>query len=187
MEPTPAWIGIDVAKDWLDVAAKQERPWRTPNDDGGISQLVAWLAERQPAVAVLEATGGREEALVAALMLAHLRCVVVNPRQVRDFARATGRLAKTDGIDAQVLALFGERVQPDIRPLPDAETRQLAALVTRRRQLVEMLVTEKARLSTAAAAVRENLKQHIGWLERCGRRGSRAAPGDSVELVVAGA
>jgi len=168
MEPTFAWIGIDVAKDWLDVATEPREPtWRSPNDERGIAQLIRWVAERQPAVVVLEATGGRERALGAALMADQLPFVVVNPRQVRDFARATGRLAKTDVIDAQVLALFGARLRPEVRPLPDAETRQLAALVLRRRQLVGMLITEKNRLDTAAPAVQENLREHIRWLERC--------------------
>lgn len=167
MEPQARWIGIDVAKDWLDIASATESPWRCANDEPGVAQLTGWLAERQPAVAVLEATGGYERALVEALLLAGLPFVVVNPRQVRDFAKATGRLAKTDALDARMLALFGERVRPPIRPVPDAETRHLHALVTRRRQLQEMLTMEHHRLRTAAPSVRGNLEEHLGWLERC--------------------
>jgi transposase len=117
-------------------------------------------------VVVLEATGGLECPLVAALAAAHLPVVVVNPRQVRDFARATGRLAKTDAIDARVLAQFGEAVEPQPRPLPDQATQELAALVTRRRQLVQMLTAEKNRLRIAARPVRRDIQQHIRWLER---------------------
>lgn len=167
MVPANVYVGIDVAKDWLDVA---ERPdgaaWRVPNDEPGIASLVERLAERAPAVVVLEATGGLESALAAALAAAQLPVVVVNPRQVRDFARATGRLAKTDALDAQVLAQFGEAVAPQPRPLPEAATQELAALVARRRQLVEMLTAEKNRLRTAARSVRRDLQEHIRWLER---------------------
>jgi transposase len=115
---------------------------------------------------VLEATGGIELPLVGALAAAGLPVVVVNPRQVREFARATGRLAKTDAIDAQVLARFAEAVQPALRPLPDAATQQLSSLVTRRRQVIEMLTAEKNRLRTTAPAVRDHVKEHILWLER---------------------
>lgn len=156
-----------MAKDWLDVA---ERPgdaaWRVRNDEPGIAALVERLREREPAVVVLEATGGLEYPLAAALAAAHLPMVVVNPRQVRDFARATGRLAKTDALDAQVLAQFGEAVEPQPRPLPDQAHQELAALVMRRRQLVEMLTAERNRLRTAARAVRRDIQQHIRWLER---------------------
>jgi len=160
-------VGIDVAKDWLDVGERpDDAAWRVRNDEAGIAALVERLGQREPAVVVLEATGGLEWALAAALAAAHLPVVVVNPRQVRDFARATGRLAKTDAIDAQVLAQFGEAVEPPPRPLPDQATQELAALVTRRRQLVEMLTGEKNRLRTARASVRRDIQEHIRWLER---------------------
>jgi len=115
------YIGIDVAKEWLDIAARPEGDaWRARNDEVGISELVGQLVERAPQLVVLEATGGLETALAAALTTAALPVVIVNPRQVRDFARATGQLAKTDAIDARVLAQFGEAVGPEPRPLPEA-------------------------------------------------------------------
>lgn len=156
-----------MAKDWLDVAERPgDKAWRVPNDERGIAGLVAGLRQRKLAVVVLEATGGLEYPLAAALAAAHLPTVIVNPRQVRDFARATGRLAKTDAIDAQVLAQFGEAVEPQPRPLPDHMHQELAALVMRRRQLVAMLTTEKNRLRVAARSVRGDIQQHIRWLER---------------------
>ena len=160
-------IGIDVAKDWLDVARRPDgEALRVPNDEAAIAALVERLAQWKPAVVVLEATGGMEYPLVAALAAAQLPVVVVNPRQVRSFARATGRLAKTDAIDALVLALFAEAVRPALRPLPDVATRQLSGLVTRRRQVIEMLTAERNRLRAAAPAVRDHIKEHILWLQR---------------------
>jgi transposase len=160
------YVGIDVAKDWLDVA---QRPggeaWRVSSDETGIAALVERLKGVRPTLVVLEATGGLQIATVAALAVAGLRTAVVNPRQVRQFAGATGRLAKTDAIDAQVLAQFGEAVQPEVRPLPGATTRELSALVNRRRQLIEMLTAEKNRLRLATENVRPNIEAHIRWLE----------------------
>jgi len=133
---------------------------------GGIRELVARCQGLTPTLIVLEATGGYEAAVVAALATAGLPIVVANPRQVRDFAKATGQLAKTDAIDAQVLALFAERVRPEPRPLPDEAAQALEALLTRRRQLVEMLTAERNRLLIARPAVRRDLQQHIRFLER---------------------
>jgi transposase len=135
-------------------------------DEPGLSQLLAWLQTVTPSLVVLEATGGLEVALTSALVLAGLPVVVVNPRQVRDFAKATGQLAKTDAIDAQILARFAEAIRPEPRPLPDEHTQVLAALVTRRRQLIEMLTAEKNRLASARPTIRKNLRAHIAWLER---------------------
>lgn len=162
------FIGIDVSKDRLDVA---QRPvaasWSVANSEDGINELVQRLIEVEPALAVLEATGGLEVPVVAALVAAHLPAVVVNPRQARDFARATGQLAKTDAIDAGILAHFAEAVRPGVKPLPDEATRELDALLTRRRQLIEMRVAEKNRLQrTAAQRVRRDIQKHIHWLER---------------------
>jgi len=165
VNPAPIYVGIDVGQRRLDVAHGTEAWWVT-NDDRGIAELVARLKALRPTQVVLEATGGIELPLVGALAAAEVPVVVVNPRQVRQFAKATGRLAKTDAIDAQVLALFAERVQPALRPLPDAATRQLNSLVTRRRQVIEMLTAEKNRLRTAAPAVRGYIEEHILWLER---------------------
>ena len=123
------------------------------------------LEELSPALVVLEASRGLELALVASLGAAGLPVVVVNPRQVRDFARATGKLAKTDALDAQVLALFAERVQPTPRPLPDADALALSGLMARRRQLVAMIVAERNRLDRALPPVRPGIQEHIAWLE----------------------
>jgi transposase len=162
-----SFIGIDVAKATLEYACRPRGEAGTvANDDPGIRALVERLHPHAPTLIVLEATGGYEAAVVAALATAGLPVVVANPRQVRDFARATGQLAKTDAIDAQVLALFAERVRPMPRPLPDEAAQALDALLTRRRQLVEMLVAERNRLLVARPAVRRDLQQHIRFLER---------------------
>jgi transposase len=161
------FIGIDVAKAQLDFACQPSGETGTvPNDDGGIRVLVERLQGCPPTLIVLEATGGYEAAVVAALATAGFPLVVANPRQVRDFAKATGQLAKTDAIDAQVLALFADRVRPSPRPLPDDAAQALDALLTRRRQLVEMLTAERNRLLVARSPVRRDLQQHIRYLER---------------------
>lgn len=161
------YVGIDVAKDALEVAqTSDEESLAVGNDEGGIAELIQRLSQLEPALVVLEATGGLERVLVAALSLARLPAVVINPRQVRQFARATGRLAKTDRIDARILAQFGQTLKPEVRPLPDAATEELRALVTRRRQVVEMLTAERNRLQTAARRVRGDIERHVRWLER---------------------
>ena len=161
------FVGVDVSKATLDVAVLPTgESWSVPNEDGAVAGLVAELQERHPELIVLEATGGLETRAVVALGQAGLPVVVVNPRQVRDFARATGELAKTDRIDAGVLALFGERIRPEARPLPDAAARELDALMARRRQIIEMLTAEKNRLDMAAKPVRKGIRDHIRWLER---------------------
>ena len=166
--PTPAlFVGIDVSKSSLDVATSQSgEAWRVPNDAGGIDALDARITALGPALVVLEATGRYEAPCAAALATAGVPTAVVNPRQVRNFARSTGRLAKTDALDAAVLALFAERVRPEPRPLPDAASEALAALLARRRQLLPMLVAEKNRAHVAAPAVRKGLAKHVRWLER---------------------
>ena len=141
--PTPVFVGVDVAKDRLDVhVLPSGEALAVPNNDAAVLQLTTILAGLSPALVVLEATGGYEARLAADLAAAGLPVAVVNPRQVRDFARATGRLAKTDRIDAALLALFAERIRPEPRPMPDAQGRALAELVARRRQVVEMVVME---------------------------------------------
>jgi len=166
VEGTPIFVGIDVSKAGLDVAV---RPMGSrefvANDAAGIEILVERLRELQPALIVLEATGGVERAVTRALASAEFPVVVINPRQVRDFAKATGQLAKTDTIDAAVLARFGEAVRPALRPLPDEVTWELRAVVTRRRQLTEMIVAETNRLSGASKAVRKRINAHLRWLE----------------------
>jgi transposase len=167
MTAPAVFVGIDVAKATLDVVVRPSGAcWQLPNEDAAIKTLVARLAALPPTLLVLEATGGFERAIVAALAGAGLPVVVANPRQVRDFARATGQLAKTDAIDAAVLALFAERVRPEPRPLPDTAAQALDALLTRRRQLLEMLVAEKNRLGLARSPIRRGITQHIRWLER---------------------
>jgi transposase len=167
MAETAAVVGIDVAKAHLDVAVRPTgAAWRVANDAPGIAALVDRLRSDAPVAVVLEATGGCEVPLVSALVEADLPVAVVNPRQVRDFARATGRLAKTDALDAAVLARFAEAVRPPLRPLPDAAHVELGALVTRRRQLVEMLTAERNRLGTAPERVRPHLREHVRWLEQ---------------------
>jgi transposase len=162
-----SFIGIDVAKARLEFARRPSGETGTvANDDGGIRALVDRCQALPPTLIVLEATGGYETAVVAALAAAGLPVVVANPRQVRDFAKATGQLAKTDALDAQVLALFAERVRPAPRPLPADAVQGLDALLTRRRQLVEMLTAERNRLLVARPTVRRDLQQHIRFLER---------------------
>ena len=160
------FIGIDVSKKSLDVCVRPAaEAWRTDNASGPIAELVARLVSLSPTLIVLEATGGLQTPLVVALAEATLPVAVVNPRQVRDFAKALGRLAKTDKIDAAVLAHFAEAVRPELRALPDTETRQLEALLVRRRQLVEMIVAEQSRLTTALPAVQPDIRDHVTWLK----------------------
>lgn len=167
METGPLYIGIDVSKAQLDVA---ERPSgeRTviPHTEQDIASLVEHLRIRRPACVVLEATGGLQAALASALAVAGVPVAVVNPRQVRDFARATGQLAKTDAIDAHILARFAEAVRPTPRPLPDEATRAFSALLTRRRQLIEMLVAEQHRRRTAPRPIQRQIQAHLTWLKR---------------------
>jgi len=158
-------VGIDVSKGTLDVAvAPTGQQWRVSNTEEGLGPLVKRLQGLSPALVVLEATGSLEVPVAAALGAAGLPVAVVNPRQVRDFARATGKLAKTDKLDAQVLALFAERVRPVPRPLPEPQTQELTALLARRRQIVAMLVTEQNRLDRALPRVRPGIQEHIAWL-----------------------
>jgi transposase len=164
---TTTFVGLDVSKTEIEgVARPGDAVLRVPHTDDGIAGLVAKLQELRPTLVVLEATGGYEVNLSTALAIAGLPVAIVNPRQVRDFAKALGRLAKTDAIDAHVLALFAERIRPEPRGLPDEAHQELAALIARRRQLIEMLVAERNRLALAPEAVRTDLRQHIRWLER---------------------
>lgn len=166
MNPERLYAGIDVAKAQLDVAVRPtNQQWSVPNEEAGIAELVARLQALSPALVVLEATGGLELPVVAALAATGLPVVVVNPRQVREFARATGKLAKTDRLDAQVLAHFGQAVHPAPRPLPDSQAQALEALLSRRRQIVGMLTAEKNRFLRARPSVREDIQRHIAWLE----------------------
>lgn len=166
MEESSIFIGIDVSKARLDVAIRPSGESESvANDKTAIKALVKHLGEIQPALIVLEATGGVERQLTRALASAELPVVVVNPRQVRDFAKATGQLAKTDAIDAVVLARFAETVRPVLRPLPDEVTLELRALIARRRQITEMMVAERNRLRGASQSVTKRIDAHIRWLE----------------------
>ena len=164
---TPVFVGIDVSKATLDVAVRPTgETWTSANATDGIDALVARIVALAPALVVLEATGRYEAPCAAALASAGVAVAVVNPRQVRDFAKATGRLAKTDALDAAILALFADRVRPDPRPLPDAESEAFAALLSRRRQLITMMVAEKNRAHVAAPSVAKSVAKHVRWLEK---------------------
>lgn len=148
----PSYIGLDVSKSYIDLhQLPQERTARFEYDPEGLAKLVTFLKRRKPVLIVMEATGGYESSVAAELTSAGLSVAVVNPRQVRDFARALGKLAKTDAIDAAVLARFAQDVRPEARKLPGPEEQTLKAFVARRRQLVHMLVAEKNRLSRATS------------------------------------
>ena len=166
MTPAPWFVGIDVSKAQLDIALRPEGRFVVPNDETGRTHVVEHLRALPVALIVLEATGGLELPLIGALVAAGLPVVVANPRQVRDFAKATGRLAKTDPLDAQILAHFADVIRPVPRTLPDEQMQALAALLARRRQLIEMLTAEKNRLGSAPHLVHKRLNAHITWLER---------------------
>ena len=167
MTEPECFVGIDISKAQLDVAVRPSgERWAVPHDDAGLDAVVTRVRPLHPTMIVVEATGGWELRLAAALAAAHLPVAVINPRQARAFARATGQLAKTDRLDAQLLARFAEAVRPTPRPLPDEATQELTSLLTRRRQLVEMLTAEKNRLGQAHAQVRAQIRTHITWLER---------------------
>jgi transposase len=159
------FVGIDVSKVWLDVAVhEREEDFRAGNEDAGIANLVQRMKELKPTLIVIEPTGGFEKLVVAELTHAGLPVVVVNAKRVRDFARATGRLAKTDKLDAKVLAHFAAAIRPALRSLHSEEEEQLTALLTRRRQVVDMLTVEKNRLVTVRAKMRTDIEDHIQWL-----------------------
>jgi len=161
------FVGIDVSKATLDVALGDQTSFQVPNSKDGLDQLLASLPSQEVALIVLEATGGLEVLAAGTLATAGLPVAVINPRQARDFAKATGRLAKTDAIDATVLVAFGRAVRPEPRTLPDAATRELDALLDRRRQLVGMRTMEQNRLSgTVPPRVRRDLEAHLEWLDQ---------------------
>lgn len=167
MQATGLCVGIDVSKKFLDIdSCPDTHRARFGNDASGYASVVAMLKPLQPDWIIVEATGGLETELVSALATAGLRVVVINPKQARDFARATGVLAKTDQVDALVLAHFGQAVRPALRPIKDEHLRQLEEVVTRRRQLVDMLTAEKNRRQQASAAIAKSITKHIEWLEQ---------------------
>jgi transposase len=164
---SPLFVGIDVAKDSLAVAVRPSGlAFQHANDEAGIQALVARLTALAPTLIVLEATAGYQDPVVAALAVAGLPVAVVNPRQTRRFAQASGKLAKTDPIDAATLAHFAEAIRPQPRPLPDVDTQALAALLARRRQLLQMRIAEEQRLPSATGSVRRDIQQHLDFLQR---------------------
>lgn len=160
------FVGIDVSKAMLEVAIRPSgQRWSVTNEEAGVRELVKALEKAAPTLIVVEATGGMQSLVVAELAAVGLPVAVVNPRQARNFAKATGRLAKTDAIDAEVLANFGQAIRPEVRELKDELTQLLTALMGRRRQIVDMLTAEKNRLASAPKAVRKEIRKHIQWLE----------------------
>ena len=167
MNPQEFFIGIDVSKDTLDVAVRPTGEKMVfANTEEGLVMMTDFSKPFSPRLVVLEATGGWERSAVGALAAKGLPVVVVNPRQVRDFAKAKGILAKTDKIDAQVIAQFAESIRPEVRPLKTEEAQKLEALLSRRRQIVQMLTAEKNRLHSAPAWIRKDIQIHIQWLEK---------------------
>lgn len=167
MEQQGMVVGIDVSKAQLDTAFGSEgEVLAFSNDESGISRLLERLKEVRPALVVMEASGGYETAAATAIAAAGWAMAVVNPRQVRDFARATGRLAKTDRIDAAVLVAFGKAIAPQVSKLPDEDAQALQALLLRRQQLVAMRAQERQRLEHAQAPMRKHIKKHIDWLDK---------------------
>jgi transposase len=165
MSDMPCFVGIDVAKAQLDIALRPSgERWSVPNDTNGVTTLVERMQALQPTLIVLEATGGLERLVTSALATAGLPVVVVNPRQARDFARATGQLAKTDALDARALAHFADVIRPTPRPLPDAQTQELRGLLGRRQQLIVMRTAEQNRLAGASGRLTQDIEAHIAWL-----------------------
>jgi len=163
------FVGIDVSKATLDIAIlPTKESWSVPNTENGIGELVDRLRQLPaPTLVLMEATGGLERQALATIAAAGLPAMAINPRNVRDFAKSVGLLAKTDAIDAHVLALFADRIRPQWRPLPDEDTQALEALLLRRRQVVDMITAEKNRLgATPSIRVKKDISEHINWLER---------------------
>jgi len=167
MNSKQVFVGIDVSKDHLDIGLHPVgKTWQVVHDEVGKKQLYKELRKLKPELIIMEASGGLESAFASQLQEGKLSVVVVNPRQERDFAKAEGILAKTDRIDARVLARFAERIRPDVRPLPDEAQRALEGLMARRRQLVVMIGAEKNRLRRASAEVARGIQDHIEWLKK---------------------
>jgi transposase len=162
------FVGIDVAKETLEVCIRPDNIRKGfRNDDEGRIDMARLLAEMKPALIILEASGGYEIPVVEVLALRSLKVAVINPRQVRDFAKAMGKLAKTDTIDAEIIARFAEVIRPEVRPLKDRDAQQLQAFIARRRQLVQMLTDEKNRLPIAPSWTKPDIEAHIEWLSEC--------------------
>jgi len=182
MSEVPCFIGIDVAKAQLDIALRSSgERWAVPNDPSGVTMLVERLQPLHPTLIVLEATGGLERLVTSVLAMAGLPVVVVNPRQARDVARATGQLAKTDALDARALAHFADVIRPTPRPLPDAQTQELRGLLGRRQQLIVMRTMEQNRLAGTSGRLQADIEAHITWLNE-----RLATLDDDLETVLRG-
>jgi len=167
MEKVKTYVGIDVSKETLDIAFyPRQQAKRFRNTEAGIDGAVTYVKSLNPTLVVMEATGGLELSFAVSLGVADIPVAVVNPRQVRDYAKSTGKLAKTDSIDAQVLADFAVAIHPEPRPLADGQTQELKDILARRRQLNEMITAEKNRLDRARRPVSDYIKAHIAWLEK---------------------
>lgn len=167
MNNSQCYVGIDISKAFLDIAIYPEREvWREPYDQAGMKRLKDRLVRLKPERVVMEATGGLETQLCSYLVGYHLPVVIVNPRQVRDFARSMGQLAKTDRLDALVIARFGEAIKPPLQALKTEEEQLLSALLARRNQLIEMVISEKNRMSLAPTIVAKEISRHIVWLKK---------------------
>ena len=161
------FVGIDVGKDWLDIALSgSQAVWRESNNEAGIAAILTCVKALQPQLIVVEASGGYEQRLVQTLLLNNLAVAVVNPTRVRALAKATGKLAKTDAIDARLIAEYAAKVQPEALTPKDACEIRLKALITRREQLVEMRAAEQNRLGTVDASMHADVREHIEWLSR---------------------
>jgi transposase len=166
MSGSGVFVGVDVSKEILDVAVRPSgERWRANNDEPGLEQLVGQLRKLSPVLVVMEATGGYETAIALTLVEAKVAVRIVNPRQVRDFAKGKGLLAKTDSLDAAILAEYAETYRPQARELPNEEAREMAALLSRRRQLIDMKTAENNRLEHARGEVRKRILAHVAWLE----------------------
>lgn len=166
MTSNAEFVGVDVSKNNLDVAIWTSNEYkRFQNDPTGIQELIDWLKILQAELIVLEATGGLELPFVAELAFEKMPVAVVNPRRIREFARSIGQLAKTDKLDARVIAHFGAATHPEARKLPTNDEEKLTALITRRRQIIEMLTAEKNRLHSARFSMKERIETHLLWLE----------------------
>ncbi len=168
MKKTQVFAGVDVSKESLDIALRPDgKSMSVDNNDDGIKKLCKRFKKVSPELIVLEATGGLEVLVASILVSKGFSVAVVNPRQIRDFAKATGRLAKTDALDAESIARFAEAIKPETRPLKDENEQELSELIARRTQVIQMLVAEKNRFGrTGRKRIRNELKEHIVWLER---------------------
>jgi transposase len=167
MESEQIYAGIDISKEKLDLSLYPEDSGQTFSyDEKGVMDITEYLSKVRPAIVVLEATGGYETVVAAALSAAGIAVALTNPRQIRDFAKATGRLAKTDSIDARVIAHFAAAVKPSPKPVSDDQAREFKEMLMRRRQIIEMITAEKNRLGKARSSVKKRIEAHLQWLQR---------------------